>query len=218
MRSCNRCRGTAWAPIPAFTKLQMRPSIILVSIGMLAACGGLLYLQPTRDERDTPASSATTPTSKTKRQMVHAAAQAAIAKPTASTERVDTAATSPSSDTVDAAVAPSPATIERWIAQTRDGDPKIRAAAIVNLANAPTAQALPVLREVIDSGEPEVDRHIALRSLHAIALRDGDSSGEVRDAMRRAIYHNDNDGVTQTAQSLLDDVEAAFAEQQPPPK
>ncbi len=30
-----------------------------------------------------------------------------------------------------------------------------------------------------------------------------------------AIYHSDNDGVTQTAQSLLDDVEAALAEQQP---
>ncbi len=70
-----------------------------------------------------------------------------------------------------------------------------------------------MLKAVLDSGDPEVDRHIALNSLHALALRDGDSNGQVRDVMRRAIYHGDNDDVTQTAQSLLDDVEAALAEQ-----
>jgi hypothetical protein len=182
---------------------------------MLAACGGLLYLQSTRDEHAAAATKARTQTSGTKRGMVYAAARAAVAEPRANTAPIDTTATSPSSDTVDAAVAPSPASIEQWIKETQDYDPRIRAAAIASLANAPTAQALPALREVIDGGEPEVDRHIALRSLHAIALRDGDSSGEIRDVMRRAIYHNDNDGVTQTAQSLLDDVEAAFAEQQP---
>jgi HEAT repeat protein len=117
----------------------------------------------------------------------------------------------------EATAAPGPDTVEQWIADTQDSDPKIRAAAIANLANAPTAQALPALSEVLDTGEPEVDRHIALRSLHALALRDGDKNGQVRDVMRRAIYHSDNDGVTQTAQSLLDDVEAAFAEQQPQP-
>ena len=32
----------------------------------------------------------------------------------------------------------------------------------------------------------------------------------LHDAMRHAIYHGDDDGVTQTAQSLLDDIEAEF--------
>jgi HEAT repeat protein len=110
-----------------------------------------------------------------------------------------------------------PDTVEQWIKDTEDSDAKIRAAAIAKLANAPKAQAVPALKNVLDIGEPDVDRHIALRSLHALALRDGDSNGQVRDVMRRAIYHSDNDGVTQTAQSLLDDVEAALAEQQQKP-
>ena len=106
-----------------------------------------------------------------------------------------------------------PDTVEQWIKDTQDSDPKIRAAAIARLANAPKAQALPVLKDVLETGEPETDRHIALNSLHTLALRDGDSNGQVREIMRRAIYHSDNDGVTQTAQSLIDDVEAALAGQ-----
>jgi hypothetical protein len=140
--------------------------------------------------------------------------------PNASPASADIAASSSSpdaNDSSDETSAPSLETVQQWIKDTQDSDPKIRAAAIAKLANAPQAQALPALKEVIDTGEAEVDRHIALRSLHAIALREGDSTGQVRDVMRRAIYHSDNDGVTQTAQSLLDDVEAAFAEQQQKP-
>ena len=115
-----------------------------------------------------------------------------------------------SSDTT-ASASGRPDTVEQWIEDTRDADPKVRAAAIAKLANAPKSQALPALEDVLETGEPEIDRHIALNSLHSLALRDGDSNGEVRDIMRRAIYHSDNDGVSQTAQSLLDDVEAALA-------
>ena len=117
-------------------------------------------------------------------------------------------------DAKTATQAARPDTVEQWIKDTQSSDPKIRAAAIAKLGSAPKAQALPVLKNVLESGEPEVDRHIALNSLHSLALRDGDNNGQVRDLMRSAIYHSDNDGVMQTAQSLLDDVEAALAEQQ----
>ena len=193
----------------------MRPSVIVVSIGMLAACGGLAYMHATRDEPEAAASTATTQRSRTEQAMAPAPAQDATTAPNPTDAGVDTTTTSDVTDTTVAAAAPGADTLERWIKDTQDSDPKTRATAIANLANAPTAQALPALREVVDTGEPEVDRHIALRSLHALALRDGDENSQVRDVMRRAIYHSDNDGVTQTAQSLLDDVEAAFAEQQP---
>lgn len=175
---------------------------------MFAACGGLVYMHATRDEPEAPASTATAQPSRTEVTNALNATDASV----------DATATSSSSDileeTTETAAPGRPDTVEQWIEDTQDIDPKIRAAAIANLASAPTAQALPALRDVVDAGEPEVDRHIALRSLHAIALRDGDSNGQVRDIMRRAIYHSDNDGVSQTAQSLLDDVEAALAEQQ----
>lgn len=75
---------------------------------------------------------------------------------------------------------------------------------------------MPALERVLETGEPDVDRHIALRSMHALALRDGDATGQIRDVMRHAIYHGDDDGVTQTAQSLLDDIEAEFATREQP--
>jgi hypothetical protein len=62
---------------------------------------------------------------------------------------------------------------------------------------------------------PQVDRQIALRSLHQLALKDGDPDSTVRDAMRRAMYHSDDDEVTQSAQSLLDDIESDLASRQP---
>lgn len=195
----------------------MRPSVILTSMGMLAACGGLLYLHATREGSESTLSSATTQRVGADRVPGAGAAEAAIAEPDVSNQSPHTTVTPGSSDATDVTTAdarPAPANVEQWIKETQDIDPKTRAAAIAKLADAPTAQALPALREVVDHGEPEVDRHIALRSLHALALRDGDGNSEIRDVMRRAIYHSDNDGVTQTAQSLLDDVEAALAEQQ----
>lgn len=106
--------------------------------------------------------------------------------------------------------------IAQWIKDTQSPDAKTRAAAIAALADAPKAQAMPALERVLETGEPNVDRHIALRSMHALALRDGDSTGQIRDVMRHAIYHGDDEGVTQTAQSLLDDIEADFASREQP--
>ncbi|MDY6945354.1 MAG: HEAT repeat domain-containing protein [Pseudomonadota bacterium] len=190
----------------------MRPSVVVVSLTMLAACGGLAYLHAAREQsagqaagvsqpmrRDTPAAEPS----------VQAAAPAnAVGAST------DTAAPAlPSSGAATSSVpAATPKTIEQWIEDTRSTDPKVRAAAIAALANAPTAQALPALERVLETGEPNVDRHIALRSMHALALRDGDTNGQIRDVMRQAIYHGDDDAVTQTAQSLIDDLEAEFSE------
>jgi HEAT repeat protein len=196
----------------------MRPSVV-VTLGMLAACGGLVYMQ---SARQSPESAAAAPAESAAQSQQTQAAPGIPARATAP-ETTATAATETASASSAAAEgtkpqAARPDTVEQWIKDTEDSDAKIRAAAIAKLANAPKAQALPALKNVLDTGEPDVDRHIALRSLHALALRDGDGNGQVRDVMRRAIYHSDNDGVTQTAQSLLDDVEAALAEQQQAPK
>jgi HEAT repeat protein len=189
----------------------MRPSVIVISLGMLAACGGLAYIQASRESPDaagiTPATASPS--------LESTAAETSRTEPTTATSAAAAEnSTESESAPVPNAAPPAPDTVEQWIKDTQHSDPKIRAAAIANLANAPKAQALPALKEVIDTGEPDVDRHIALRSLHALALRDGDRDSQIRDLMRRAIYHSDNDGVSQTAQSLLDDVEAALAEQE----
>lgn len=101
--------------------------------------------------------------------------------------------------------------VARWIADTQSNDAKTRAAAIEALANAPKAQAIPALERVLESGEPQVDRQIALQSLHKLALSDGDSTGQIRAVIRHAIYHGDDEGVTQSAQAFLEDIEAALA-------
>lgn len=193
----------------------MRPAVIVVALGMAAACGGLVYVQATRQSPDAPP----VPTASGAPPARQAPARAESSPPqtTASSDAIAPAAASSDLNADVGTVAPqaaTPGTVEQWITDTQSSDPKIRAAAIAKLGSAPKAQALPVLKAVLESGEPAVDRHIALNSLHALALRDGDSNGQVRDVMRRAIYHSDNDDVTQTAQSLLDDVEAALAEQQ----
>ncbi|HEY5807802.1 MAG TPA: HEAT repeat domain-containing protein [Povalibacter sp.] len=190
----------------------MRPSVVAVSLGMLAACGGLVYMQATRQSPDT-ASVATAPAAPTAQQTQTTSATE-TAQSTNTTASAVVASASNADDPATAPQAARPDTVEQWIKDTQSSDPKIRAAAIAKLGSAPKAQALPVLKNVLESGEPEVDRHIALNSLHTLALRDGDKNGQVRDVMRSAIYHSDNDGVMQTAQSLLDDVEAALAEQQ----
>ncbi len=199
--------------------IKMRPAVIVVSLGMLAACGGLAYTHSSRDEPETATSTATTQSSRTDSFLGAVPAQAST--PASNANSASAAATAASSSSSVSATSgglralSGPTPSSNGSRTRRDNDPKIRAAAIAKLANAPKEQALPVLKDVLETGEPEVDRHIALNSLHTIALRDGDKTGQVRDVMRRAIYHSDNDGVMQTAQSLLDDVEAALAEQQP---
>jgi len=105
----------------------------------------------------------------------------------------------------------APETVARWIADTSSADAQTRAAALAALAEAPKTQAVPVLQRVLEVGEPEIDRQTALRSLHAIALKQRDENGRIRDVLRRAMYHGDDEGVSQSAQALLEDVETELA-------
>jgi hypothetical protein len=97
--------------------------------------------------------------------------------------------------------------VAKWIADTTSGDAQKRAAAIAALSGGPRSEALPVLRNVLLSGEPEVDRPLALRALRDLALYQGDADGAVRAAVREAIYHGDNETVASAAQEVLDVVE-----------
>jgi hypothetical protein len=97
--------------------------------------------------------------------------------------------------------------VARWISAATGSDAAARAEAITALGNAPKAQALPVLRKVLEVGDPEVDRQLALSSLHALALDQGDTDGRIRKALRDAVYHGDDDSVGQGAQTILEDIE-----------
>jgi HEAT repeat protein len=173
-----------------------RTSVIVVSLTTLGTLGGLAYVHASRDEPRTA-------------EVARPAAVHAAAETTAS------AVEAPPAPDVSKPAAPAPQIttddVARWIADTQSNDAKTRAAAIEALANAPKAKAIPALERVLESGEPQVDRQIALQSLHKLALIDGDSTGQIRDVIRQAIYHSDDEGVTQSAQALLEDIEAALA-------
>lgn len=171
-------------------------SIIVVSLAVLGTLGGLAYVHANRDDPASPEVTASPVTA----EVAPAPAQAVSERETAPTQ------------------APSPrpvasVDVERLIVDTQSNDAKERATAIAALANAPTARAVPALERVLESGEPQVDRQIALQSLYTLALSDGDQSGRIRDVIRHAMYHSDDEGVTQSAQAFLEDIEAALAEQ-----
>jgi hypothetical protein len=107
------------------------------------------------------------------------------------------------------AVIASSADVTRWIAEVNNANADTRAAAIRALANAPRAEALPVLHNVLINGEPQVDRPLALNSLRELALNQGDKDGRIRASIREAIYHNDDQNPTlmADAQDALDVVE-----------
>jgi hypothetical protein len=189
---------------------MMRPSVLVVAVSMLAASGGLAYLHSTQDQPEEAAVGVSKParaSPSTRESTASATAQTAAAA--ASTEKQ-----TPGSIDVSASAQPvaTPENVAQWTQDTDSTDAHKRAAAIAALASAPKAQAMLVLKRVLETGEPNVDRHIALRSMYSIALRDGDSNSEVRDVIRGAIYHGDDEGVTQTAQSLLDDIEAELSD------
>ena len=106
-----------------------------------------------------------------------------------------------------ASVASSPHTVEQLITDTASGDAVKRAAAITALAEAPRAQALPVLARILTDGEPLVDRPLALQSLRDLALNQGDADGAIRDAVRHVIYHGDDFTKAGDAQEVLDIIE-----------
>jgi hypothetical protein len=101
----------------------------------------------------------------------------------------------------------SPQTVAQLVADTASGDATRRAAAITALAEAPKAEALPVLGRILTGGEPEVDRPLALRSLRDLALNQGDDDGAIRDAVRHAIYHGDDFTKVDEVQDVLDIIE-----------
>ena|SRR5436190_12305667 len=102
---------------------------------------------------------------------------------------------------------PTADTVAQWIADTMSGDAAKRATAITALAEAPKAQAVPVLRRLLTDAEPQVDRPLALRSLRDLALNQGDADGAIRDAVRNAIYHGDDQTKADDVQEVLDIIE-----------
>ncbi|MEJ0037482.1 MAG: HEAT repeat domain-containing protein [Gammaproteobacteria bacterium] len=80
--------------------------------------------------------------------------------------------------------------------------------AIETLARMPKERAVPVLRQIVTSGDEKV-RVLALHALRTLALNQGDADGAVRNVVREAIYHGDNEDVTHKAQAVLADVENA---------
>lgn len=103
--------------------------------------------------------------------------------------------------------AKAPDAVAKLIADTSSSDAGKRAAAITALAEAPRAEALPVLGRLLTDGEPLVDRPLALRSLRDLALNQGDTDGAIRDAVRHAIYHGDDQTRTDDVQDVLDIIE-----------
>jgi hypothetical protein len=103
--------------------------------------------------------------------------------------------------------AATPENVAKWIADAMGGDAGKRASAIAALAHAPRADAIPVLRRILTDGEPQVDRPLALRSLRELALTQGDADGAIRDAVRNAIYHGDDQTPTDDVQEVLDIIE-----------
>jgi HEAT repeat protein len=117
------------------------------------------------------------------------------------------AARQPDAAAVPVSVTTSPHTVDQWIADTASGDAAKRAAAITALAEAPRAQAVPVLARILTDGEPLVDRPLALQSLRDLALNQGDADGAIRDAVRHVIYHGDDFTKAGDAQEVLDIIE-----------
>lgn len=162
-------------------------SVTVVSLAVLGTLSGLAYVHAHREDPASP--EVAPPPSQPVSEQEEAPTQAASPRQVASAD------------------------VERWIVDTQNIDAKTRAAAIAALANAPMTRAVPALERVLESGEPQVDRQIALQSLHTLALNDGDENGRIRDAIRHAMYHSDDEGVTQSAQAFLEDIEAALAAQ-----
>jgi hypothetical protein len=113
----------------------------------------------------------------------------------------------PAIDATPASLPPTAAAVSQWIADTMSGDAAKRAAAITALADGPKAQVLPVLRRLLTDAEPQVDRPLALRSLRDLALDQGDADGAIRDAVRNAIYHGDDQTKMGDVQDVLDIIE-----------
>jgi hypothetical protein len=107
----------------------------------------------------------------------------------------------------------TPDSVATLIADTSSGDAAKRANAITALASAPRNEAIPVLGRILTNGEPQVDRPLALSSLRDLALNQGDADGRIRDAVRYAIYHGDDQTKVDDVQDVLDIIEESQARQ-----
>jgi hypothetical protein len=146
----------------------------------------------------------------------------AFARPDAAAGKNTIAAQPASSQDSSASTATGPASTPapsarrstaQWIADTASADAATRATAITALAEAPRGEALPVLGRILESGEPQVDRPMALISLRELALNQGDADGAVRDAIRHVIYHGDDFTKVDDAQEALDVIEESLQRQ-----
>ena len=133
--------------------------------------------------------------------------QTAVPVPTVKRPAVNQAAMTPVANPEPQSPAMTPVRVSQLIADSMGGDAAKRADAISGLADAPRAEALPVLRRILTDGEPQVDRPLALRSLRDLALNQGDDDGAIREAVRNSIYHGDDFTKTDDAQEVLDIIE-----------
>lgn len=97
----------------------------------------------------------------------------------------------------------------RLSAQAHGADAQQRLQAIEALSRAPRDQALPALRGIATSGEPQIDKPAAVNALRELALGQGDQDGKIREAIREVLYHDDgqNPQLPTVAQDALDVVE-----------
>lgn len=109
----------------------------------------------------------------------------------------------------------SPDAMAQWSQDARGADPRKRAAAIEALAGVSKEQAVPVLQGVLISGDPQIDRPLALRTLRELAERQGDADGSIHDALRHAIYHGDDEATSQAAQEILSLIDGVSAPASP---
>lgn len=103
--------------------------------------------------------------------------------------------------------APSAEAVAQWLIDAEGSDADRRAAAIIALAGAPKAEAVPVLQKII-KGSVDQERQLALGSLHALALRQGDGDDEIRTVLRLTIYDGDEGPIANSAQAVLDNIES----------
>lgn len=105
--------------------------------------------------------------------------------------------------------------LDALIADISGSDAAARAAAITALGSGdvPKERALPLLEGIVNGGELS-DRKRALASLRNVALQQGDHDGAVRNIVRQAIYHSEDDGTVQSARVALDEIETALASSQ----
>jgi hypothetical protein len=82
--------------------------------------------------------------------------------------------------------------------------------AVETLAKMPKERAVPVLRQILTSGD-EKRRVLALHSLRTLARKQGDEDSGIRDVIRVAIYHSDSEAITNEAQTVLSEVESAVS-------